>query len=474
MDTAEVLTPTGAGKRGATRAGITEQLAAFTSGMSFAAMPAATVDYTKKLLLDGIGCMLAGIRGQPGQMAGRAYAQLRTGNEGPCHVHVDGSRASARDAAFVNGITLYSVGVNDIHRGSTSHPGGCIVPAVLAVGEWLRAPGTEMLVAMAMGYELMGRLGLAMIPSHWNCGFHPTGTFGAFGATAAASRLLRLSAQQTTWAFGIAGSQAAGNKAFQTDGSLTMVFHAGRSAQNGVEAALLAQQGFTGPRTVLEDPNGFCIAGTKERRLDALIDGLGEHFEIDATSFRPFYGCTLTIAASGAMAELLARHPGRTAGDIAAITVRGNPAALHDVDDADPQTQLAARLSMQFNVALVVDRGDAFVGDIDDNDLHSANIRGVMSRIALDFDPQMTFWGNAVAVRFRDGSTDEHEILLPKGDPENPMSWDDTETKFMKLTAPLGDAPAARRIIEAVRSLERSDGAAIAATIAAMAASGRR
>ena len=255
MNTAQSAVPTLAPQR--PRApGVTERLAAFTSSTAFATLPSATVDYTKKLLLDGIGCLLAGTRGGPGRTAARALARSRSADAGQATVIIDGSRASARDAAFVNGITLYSVGVNDIHRGSTSHPGGCIVPVVLSVGEWLRSPGADLAAAMVMGYEIMGRLGAAMIPGHWDRGFHPTGTFGAFGATAAASRLLHLTPQQTTWALGIAGSQAAGNKAFQTDGSLTMVFHAGRSAENGVEAAILAQEGFTGPRTVFEDRNG--------------------------------------------------------------------------------------------------------------------------------------------------------------------------------------------------------------------------
>ena len=406
-------------------------------------------------------------------MAARAVARLRSSDAGQASVVIDGSRASARDAAFVNGITLYSVGVNDIHRGSTSHPGGCVVPVVLAVGEWLRAPGTDLVAAMVMGYELMGRLGAAMIPGHWNRGFHPTGTFGAFGATAAASRLLHLTPQQTTWALGIAGSQAAGNKAFQADGSLTMVFHAGRSAENGVEAAVLAQEGFTGPRTVFEDKNGFCAAGTDECRIDALVAGLGERYEIDQTSFRPCYGCTLTIAASRAAADILARHPRRGADDIAQVTVRCHPSALREIDDPEPETLLAARLSMQYNVALVIDRRDVFVGDIAEEDLANRNIRGLLPRIALVNDPAMTMWGNGVRIRFRDGTEDDAEVLLPKGDPENPMTWDDMEDKFMKLTEPLRNVTAARRVIEIVRDVERTDGATLVAAITAAAHAAR-
>ena len=133
---------------------------------------------------------------------------------------------------------------------------------------------------------------------------------------------------------------------------------AGRYAGDVAEAAILAQEGFTGPRTVLEDKNGFCAAGTDELRIEALSAALGERYEIDQTSFRPFYGCTLTIAASRATADILARHPSLDADDIAQVTVRCHPSALREIDDADPETLLAARLSMQYNVALVIDRRD--------------------------------------------------------------------------------------------------------------------
>lgn len=161
-------------------------------------------------------------------------ARLHSRVDGPATNLVDLVRTSARDAAFVNGIALHSDGVNDIHRPSISHPGGCIVPLVLAMDEWQRSTGGDMLAAMAACYELMGRLGRSMHPTHWDRGFHPTGTFGTFGATAAACRLLGLSQRHAVCALGIAGSQAAGNPSFHTDGSLTMIFHAGRAAQNGV------------------------------------------------------------------------------------------------------------------------------------------------------------------------------------------------------------------------------------------------
>jgi 2-methylcitrate dehydratase PrpD len=449
----------------------TEQLAAYVAASDARAIPARTRETAKRLLLDGIGCLLAGTQGSPGRMAARMMAHLN-GGAGHSTIMIDGTRASARDAAFVNGITLYSVGVNDIHKASGSHPGGCIIPALLAVAEWLRVPGDEMLAAMIAGYDVMGRLGRATMPAHRARGFHPTGTYGAFASTAAVGRLLRLDPAALTSALGIAGSQAAGLVAFQADGSLTMVFHAGRAAQNGVEACLLAREGFTGPRAVLEDPHGGFVSSTAaEYRLEALTYALGGFFEVEDTTFRPFYGCTYTVAASSATHDIVQRQPHRVAEDVAQVTVRCHPTVQDEVGDDDPRTLLAARLSMQFNLALVLARGDVTVGDVGEDDLWDERVRRLFPLIVFQIDEQMPPWASAVTVRYADGTIERAEAYAPKGDPANPMSWEDTERKLYRLIESAGGARGLDRIVQAVRALEDTDGRVLAGLVDASARS---
>lgn len=450
---------------------VTQQLAAHVAGLDYDNIPPQTRETAKRFLLDGIGCLLAGTRGGPGAMAWRATSHLTTGF-GPSTIMISGARASARDAAFVNGITLYSVGVNDIHKPSGAHPGGCVVPALLAVGEWQKSGGRDMLAAMIAGYDVMGRLGRAMIPSHRDRGFHPTGTFGTFASTAAVGRLFGLAPATMETAFGIAGSQAAGLKAFQTDGSLTMIFHAGRAAQNGVEAVMLAREGFTGPRTVFEDKHGFVAATADEYRMSAITQALGSEFEVDATTFRPFYGCTLTITASGCTAAIMKRNLQRRAEDVTAISVRCNPAVVEEVGNPDPQTLLAARLSLPFNVALVVINGDVLVGDVTEEDLRAPRLRRLMPLVEFKIDESMPRYGSDLTVHFRDGGSDRAEILSPKGDPDNPLDWDDIETKFLSLVAPLGNAVLAREIVKLVRNIEATDGTTLMKSVNALARAG--
>ena len=444
--------------------GATLQLAGYIASMRREDLDEKTVDHAKKLLLDGIGCLIAGTSGAVARSASRAFEPMAGEGGGPTTNLVTGRQTSARDAAFVNGVALYSIGLNDIHRPSISHPGGCIIPAILAVGQWKRSKGVDLLKAMTAGYEVMGRMGAAMQPSHWDRGFHPTGTFGTFGAAAAVSRLLDLDRSKIASAFGIAGSQAGGIQAYHTDGSLTMIYHAGRSAQNGVEAALLAQEGFTGPHYVFEDPVGYLALTSDNPKLSALTDKLGENLAINATSFRPYYGCTATIAASAA-AEVIAKRRIGQAGNIRSVKIRVHPEAVKVIDFGDPQTLLAARISMQFNVAIVLDQGAVLMRDAESKDLRSDSVRRLIGVSKVVPDPEVSYWGSAVEVDYADGSRESVLEENPKGDPSNPMTWRDTEEKFLALTTPNIES-GAEKIIEVVRSVEEHQGDHLVSVIA--------
>jgi len=442
---------------------VTRALAAFASGLRYQDLPATTIEMAKRLLLDGIGCLLAGTQAADGRNATAMVRRL--GASAQATLFTDLERASVRDAAFVNGICLYSVGLNDIHKPAGSHPAGSIIPVILAVGEWQHASGSSLLAAMAAGYEVIGRVGRATYPSQRERGFHPTGTCGAFGATAAAGSLLGLDPETMASAFGIAGSQAAGLYECHHDGTSTMIFHAGRAAQNGVEAALLTQAGFTGPATVLEGDEGFFRATTDRYDAAAALAELGRRFEIDETSFRPYFGCSSTIAASGATAQILKGLKGRSGGDVREVTVHCNPVPARDNADADPRTLLGARLSLPFNIALVLAKGDVFGTDLDEASLWDPNIRQFLPRVRLVSDPQMARYGAHVQVRTKDGAMEERTIREPRGSAEMPLLWDDVAEKFCRLVGPFTRESDARRVIDAVAAIDETDVAGLVETM---------
>ena len=340
-----------------------------------------------------------------------------------------------------------------------------MIPVVLAIGEWKRSSGRELIAAMVAGYDVMSRVGRSVMPSHRERGFHATGTFGPFGAAAAAARLLGFDAAQTANTFGIAGSQAAGLFEFHRDGALTMVYHAARAAQNGVEAALLSLHGLTGPCTVLEGERGFCRATSNAFDEAALTRGLGELYEIEETSFRPYYGCSSTIAASGATATLMRKLGVKSPDEIAAIDARCHAVVAHDNAEDDPQTLLAARLSMPFNVSLVLARGDVVTADVYETDLRDARVRASLGRVHLHEDKSMPRFGCSLKMTLNDGRNAEEANLAPRGDARHPLTWDDVTAKFRRLTSGVVGEAGATAVIDCVRNLENSDGAALARSL---------
>ena len=445
--------------------GATRQLARHLADLRLDAIPASAVERARLLLLDGLACLVLGTRGTVGQGAVEAMRLL--GGHPHCTVFAGTGdfRSSVRNAAYANAMTLYSVGLNDIHKPSTSHPGGCIVMPALAVAEWLGRDGGDILTALVAGYEMNARVGTATAPSHRERGFHTTGTVGTFGATAAAGNLMGLNADLLANAFGVAGSQAAGLYEFHHDGALTMVFHAGRAAQNGVEACILVQHGLTGPVTVLEGDKGFCRALSDSYDLDVLTRNLGERYLIEETSFRLYYGCNSTLAASAATERLLVTH-GIPVDDIREIVVRCHPVVERDNNDPEAGTLLAARLSMQFNLALVLDRGYVWTADIYDEDLWSPAIRAHMPSVRLVADDAMPRFGASVTALLKDGRSVEEVIMSPSGDADTPPSFDEIATKFRRMVAPVGGEASAEQVISIVAELERHSAAELIAALA--------
>jgi 2-methylcitrate dehydratase PrpD len=363
-------------------------------------------------------------------------------------------KVSLRDAAFANGMCLYSVGLNDVHKPSGTHPGACVIPVLLAVGEWLNSTGYAFLAAMAAGYEATGRIGRAIAPSHRERGFHPTGTCGTFGATAAAGSLFGFDADQMACAFGIAGSQAAGLYEFHHDGALTMIFHAARAAQNGVEATLLSQEGLTGPATVLEGSKGFALATANTFDTDVITRDLGKRFELDATSFRPYFGCSSTIAACGAMAEIMKRLRPIQTEEVENIVVDCHPVVAKDNAESNPLTLLGARLSLPFNIALVLVHNEVLIGDLEESELWDPRIRNLLPRIQLVPDRDMPRYGSTVMIRFRGGRFEKATVHSPLGDPTTPMSWENVTNKFRRLVKPLIGEKECRKVAEIVAHIE--------------------
>ncbi len=257
---------------------VIEQLAAYTTAETFDRLPEAAVRAARLAILDTLGVMLAG---SPEDTAVRARALLahRRGTEEATVVGTP-LRAPIEDAAFANGTAAHALDYDDVQASLSGHPSAPILSPTLATAERARASGAALVTAFVVGVEVEAKIGRAVNPAHYEVGWHATATCGVFGAAAAVAKLLGLSSTQTAHALAIAASMASGIKAnFGTD---CKPLHVGHASRCGLEAALLAQAGFTGNPGVLEHGDGFgsTHGGGSKPEWDLVTVDLGAPHEI--------------------------------------------------------------------------------------------------------------------------------------------------------------------------------------------------
>ena len=259
---------------------LADKIAALKPGV----LPEATTRKCEDLLIDVVGlCVTA----RNEDYAKAALAGID--DDGSCTVIGHTRTLTASGAAFVNGTAAHGEDFDDTFEGGPVHAGAVIVPAVLAACERHNVDGRHALTGIAVGTEVLCRLSLVVPKAVHRAGFHPTAIFGAMGAAAGVGAALGLNAKQIVDALGIAGSMAGGIIEYLAEGAWTKRMHAGWAAQSGIRAALLARQGFLGPRTVFEGVHGLFhgFAHTTKGDYDALIGDFGSRWVTDTLAFKP-------------------------------------------------------------------------------------------------------------------------------------------------------------------------------------------
>lgn len=439
--------------------GTTHELTVFCSHIDFTDLAEAVVDRCRYLLLDFLGLALRGREIDSSQTMLRfALAQ---GGAGRAAVIGTNHRLSPPWAALVNGTAAHALELDDVVNEASLHPGTVIFPAVLALGQELAAGTGEIITAAVLGYETMVKIGKALNPAaHYRRGFHPTGTCGVFGAAVAAGKLLRLDESQLVSALGIAGSMASGSMEYLAEGAWTKRLHAGWSAHNGIMAARLAQQGFRGPAAILEGRNGFFKAYSDETAVRKVTDGLGEPFEVLRTSIKPHACCRYMQSPIDGVLQIMKEHRLRAA-DIAKIAI-GLLSAGYGIVASPPEakvqvkTMVDAQFSMPYGAAIAAIKGRAFLDEFFEENLKLQEVKELMSKVECIRDPELDKfyprrWPAWVRIEGVDGRTYKAEIMFPKGDPENPLTWDELIGKFLNLTSLVLSADSQHEIITLVR-----------------------
>jgi 2-methylcitrate dehydratase PrpD len=441
-------------------AGLSAHLAEFAASLTLKTVPSAVVAHAKLLTLDTLGAALAGVPTSEGRAAVRAVRWLAIEDGGPCTVWGTPLRTTRTVAALVNGITAHAQELDDF--GGCDHSGAVVVPAVFAACEGRAVPGTHILEAIIVGYDVALRVLEAAggYRAHNGRGWHSTGTCGSFGAAAAVAKALRLDVPQTISAIGIAGSFTGGTWAFLADGAMSKRYHPGRAAETGVVAGFLAREEFTGPTRVFEAEWGgflptYAPDGAEPERL---IKGLGTEFKILRSGVKPYACCRGAHSTLDAVLDIRRRHSVTPAG-IAGVAIRCTQADMQMLGDREPKTRLAAQMSLPYSVAVALMAGRASLIEYEDRWLTNPEVRSLVDKIDMHVDPMLPEASEPyVTMTTRDGHTYTGHVEYGRGAPENPLPAEEVIAKYEDLAARSLSPRSVREVRDAVLALEETDG----------------
>ena len=436
---------------------LTRKLSDFLADLTYENIPGAVADKAKFVLLDTLGAMLAGSQSAEGRIA-RQLSRKVCGKVESTLI-ASGRKVDCLYAALFNGIMAHALELDDGNRYAMGHPGVSVIPTVIALGEKEKISGKQAIAAIVAGYETFGRIAAAGNPSHYNRGFHTTGTCGVFGAAAAAGKIFGFDTADMIRTLGIAGSQSAGLFAFMSNGAMTKVLHAGKAAHSGILSGLLVQEGFTGPDSVLEHSQGFYAAYTDRFAPERIIDGLGETYEILNTYTKYHAACRHVHPAVDAVL-FITRQNRIDPVDIATINVRTYQVAARLTAGKEISTPLSGKMSLPYCVAAAAVDGQVGLKQFAEARLSDTTLLDVMNKV--DLQPDEKYEGliprhrsARVEIVLKTGQRYEKEITDAVGEPENPGSLEDLLAKFKDSAAGVLRKKKMDLLIDAAQRLEK-------------------
>ena len=427
------------------RTPVADALVDFVLGLEVGSLPAAVIEAASLSFTDWVG---AAIRGSTEPLAGALDAVIAaTGGEPQATVVGRGRRTSALLAALANGAQGHALDFDDTHLASIVHGSAPVAPVALAIAEWQRRPGAAVLEAFVAGFEVETRIGRVIGPMLAERGWHVTAVLGHFGAVAAAGKLLGLAAEPLGRALGIAGTQAAGLE--QSLGTMSKPLHPGKAAMNGLLAALLAREGFTGPTGILDGRAGFAGTFLGVADLTPALEGLGKRFEILDNSTKLYAACHLLHAMIDAGRAIRARSAPPPE-EIAAVECHVHPLAVKVAAIPEPRTGLEAKFSAAYCAALALTGGEAAESEFAAPD---PALVGLAGRIRPVANPALSIPEARMRVRLRDGRVLDEAVRAARGTPGHPVSRPDVEEKFRRLAGVVLPGPQVGRLLETLRHL---------------------
>jgi 2-methylcitrate dehydratase PrpD len=445
--------------------GLTQEIANHVFKVSYKNIPRDVIGLARGFILDGLGVALAGSTDECSRIVQAHIREI--GGKEESTVLGTPLAVPTPEAALANGVAGHAMDFDDTQLstskeavyGLLTHPTTPVLAAVLAVGEKQKISGAELLLAYITGVEVECRIADSINPRHYQSGFHSTATMGGLGAAMAVGKILRLSENILVQALGIAASMASGLR--ENFGTMTKPLHAGRAAENGVTAALLARSGFTAATNILEAHRGFYNAMGGGYDPSKIAGRLGKPYFMQepGISIKPYPSGSLSHPAQDLILDLVKEHDLHAA-DIESIHVGTNSNVPNALIYPMPKTALEGKFSIPFCMAIGVLERKAGIAQFVDSKVRQKRVVELMKRVSLYVDDELEALGydqvrSRIRIKLYNGRTIEGRYDVARGHPEKPMSWSELCEKFRDCARLALSDDDAEQIIELVARLEQ-------------------
>jgi 2-methylcitrate dehydratase PrpD len=424
---------------------VTSRLTDYIVAAQWSDLPKSVQRETLRSFFNILGCTIGGSRHAVVDLADTTLGEYA----GAPHATVigRGHKADALHACLINclGSSIYSY--DDTHAEAVVHPAGPVASAVLALAERRPTNGADFLLAFALGVEMTCRLSKAISvpPAKGTIAWSQTGVAAGIGAAVAAAKLLRLDATRLQHAIGIALSQAAGFRVMHA--TMVSSLMPAQGAQTGLRAALLAERGFTASPAALEGKYGFLEVFAEQAHRPALVDGLGERFEILRNTYKP-YPCGIVIHPIIDAVLQLRREHGIDAAAVDNVRIKASPGAMALCDRRNPQNELQAHVSLYHWTAATLIRGAARIQELQDPTVQDPAVMAFQDRVEALGDPSVSADAAEVTITLKVGRSHTCRIDHCIGSAANPMTDAQLTRKFSELAESVIGAARAKALIE--------------------------
>lgn len=430
--------------------GMTKRLADFITSVSVEDLPGDVIEHAKVAFLDWIGVLLAG-KDEPLVHKLISHSEL-LGGRPQATILGHGLKRSVTQAAFINGAASHALDYDDTLRTFIGHPSVTLFPAFVACGEWMAMGGRELLLTYVTGIQVGAVIGASAGFDHYRAGWHATSTMGRIAAASGCAKMMGLAEDQVIHALGIAATQSSGLK--RVFGTMCKPLNAGKAAEGGVEAALLASAGFTSAQDVLEGPDGFfqTLGGSPNEEL---LREMRSYWHVVDLSQKYHASCHFThspIEAALRALEGATHQPSQ----IKEVRVRVSKIAARTAGIESPGTALEGKFSMRYCIANAILTGQTGLMGFTDERVNDPSVRRFMERVMVMVDPELgeESWESTVEVELLSG-----EVLVGRADvsreiPPIEVKRKKIRSKFNQLSAPVLESQRAKRVEQVVLNLE--------------------